>query len=108
MKSREKMNKKKIESSWEGSHDWYDKIVGLKGHYYHEQLILPFVIKALDLEATKKVKLLDLACGQGILERALPKGVSYVGVDVSPSLIKAATQHSQKKDSSFLKGDITK
>ena len=29
------------DTSWETSSAWYDKIVGAKGHYYHEQVILP-------------------------------------------------------------------
>ena len=31
----------KSKTSWEGSHEWYDKIVGEKGHYFHEHVIFP-------------------------------------------------------------------
>lgn len=89
--------------NWETSSSWYDKIVGDKGHYYHQHVIIPGVLKLLQLEAGHR--LLDLACGQGVLARHLPKDIDYVGVDASPSLIKEA-----KKKSShlFVVGDVTK
>ncbi len=78
-------------TSWEKVHDWYDGIVGAKGHYYHQQVIFPRLIPLLT--ATQKIKkILDIGCGQGILARALPKNVPYVGIDSSPSLIEKATK----------------
>jgi ubiquinone/menaquinone biosynthesis C-methylase UbiE len=76
------------DTSWESSSDWYDKTVGAQGHYYHRQVVLPGTLKLLGLKA--KDALLDLACGQGILARQIPKGVSYLGVDASRSLIQSA------------------
>ncbi len=77
-----------MDTSWESSASWYDKAVGAKGHYYHQQVILPGVLGLLKLKHGDAV--LDLACGQGILARHLPKGVSYLGIDASPSLIRSA------------------
>ena len=73
------MGKEKENSSWEQVSDWYNKVVGAKGHYYHENVILPRLAKILPL--SKNSSLLDLACGQGILARNIPPEVEYIGVD---------------------------
>jgi SAM-dependent methyltransferase len=95
-----------MSSSWEKEHDWYDRIVGSKGHYYHDHVILPGVLKLLKLSSTSS--LLDLGCGQGILARALPKEIVYTGIDLSPSLIRAAKKYAAHKLQRFLIGDVTR
>jgi len=92
------------ETSWEKVDSWYDDIVGKEGHYYHQHVVIPGVLKLLALP--KKASLLDLACGQGILSRAIPKEVTYQGVDLAPSLIKAAKKHSTTPHTTFAVGDI--
>ncbi|HUD01412.1 MAG TPA: class I SAM-dependent methyltransferase [Rhabdochlamydiaceae bacterium] len=89
-------------TSWESSHKWYDCLVGEKGHYYHEHIVLPQSLKLLALKTGDS--LLDLGCGQGVLSRQLPAGVDYAGIDASPSLIQEAKKRSQKP---FHVGDIT-
>lgn len=89
-------------TSWESSHKWYDSIVGEKGHYYHEQIVLPNTLRLLNLK--KDDSLLDLGCGQGVLARSLPPGVRYVGVDAAPSLIHSAKTKSKHP---FYVSDIT-
>ena len=89
-------------TSWESSHKWYDCLVGEKGHYYHEHIVLPRSLKLLDLKTGDS--LLDLGCGQGVLSRRLPSDIDYTGIDASPSLIKEAKKRSQKP---FHIGDIT-
>lgn len=91
------------ETSWENSHSWYDKTVGEKGHYYHQSVIFPKALKLLELK--KGDKLLDLACGQGVLSRQLPLQVGYLGVDASTSLIKQAKHYASTRN--FLVGDVT-
>ena len=90
-------------TSWESSHKWYDSIVGEKGHYYHEQIVLPNTLRLLNLK--KGDALLDLGCGQGVLARSIPQGVRYVGVDAAPSLIHSAKAKSKHP---FYVSDITK
>jgi len=82
------------DSSWQPVHTWYNELVGDKGHYYHQHIILPRLMELMEFKDDSS--LLDLACGQGVLARALPKAVEYWGVDVSRSLIEAA----QDKDDS--------
>jgi ubiquinone/menaquinone biosynthesis C-methylase UbiE len=91
-------------TSWENVNRWYNKIVGKEGHYYHRHVILP---KLLDyLKKSKPKKLLDLACGQGVLARCLSGNIQYTGIDLSPSFIEEAKRHSF--DEEYLVGDITK
>jgi SAM-dependent methyltransferase len=91
-----------VTTSWESSHRWYDSIVGEKGHYYHEHVVLPGALKLLNLK--KGDALLDLGCGQGVLARAVPSNVRYVGVDASRSLVDAAKKKSKHP---FYVADIT-
>ena len=100
--------RKKETTSWEGVSSWYDKAVGKDGHYYHRKLVLPKALEMLALEKNSKGSLLDLACGQGIISRCLPKAIEYQGVDISPSLIKSAKEQNEKKNGQFIVSDITK
>lgn len=96
-------------TSWEPVSDWYGNIVGEKGHYYHRKVVLPNVMRLLDLKKDANCRLLDLACGQGVLARQLPKGVEYWGVDVSRSLItEAKKQCKGQPQQQFRVGDVTK
>ena len=79
-----------MRDSWEEASSWYDKIVGDEGHYYHTHVILP-AIKNILRDAPS---ILDVGCGQGVLARHIPKGSTYLGIDASPSLIKAAKEKS--------------
>jgi ubiquinone/menaquinone biosynthesis C-methylase UbiE len=77
-------------TSWEGANQWYKKIVGDQGHYYHQQVIMPKLLKLFNFKPGERINLLDLACGNGVLARHLPKNASYTGIDISPSFIKEA------------------
>ncbi|MGR3973220.1 MAG: methyltransferase domain-containing protein [Candidatus Rhabdochlamydia sp.] len=91
-----------MKTSWETSHKWYDALVGEKGHYYHDHVVLPNSLRLLALKPQDT--LLDLGCGQGVLEKSLPKQVGYVGVDASSSLIQSARKTSKQP---FYVADIT-
>jgi ubiquinone/menaquinone biosynthesis C-methylase UbiE len=99
---------KKSSSSWEAVASWYDKIVGTKGHYYHEHIIIPGIHKLLNIQNPQGTKILDLGCGQGILARTLNKEISYLGIDISKSLIQAAKKHGIKNSQKFIVADLTK
>ncbi len=102
MKKHEKQN-----TSWEKAGAGYDKIVGQTGHYYHEKVIFPNLLRIFDLKKQSTPSFLDLACGQGVLSRNLPSTVEYVGVDLSPSLIAFAKEKNIEKNRSFHISDIT-
>jgi SAM-dependent methyltransferase len=96
-----------MSTSWETSSGWYDKIVGQKGHYYHQQVIIPGVVRLLEMKKKPNPHLLDLACGQGILARHLPKGMKYLGIDASFSLIEAAKKYEPKSPNQFVVHDLS-
>ncbi len=74
---------------WEEIADWYDELVGERGSEYHREVVIPRALKLLDVQAGEWV--LDVACGQGVLCRALAGGGARVtGVDAAPALIAAA------------------
>ncbi len=96
--------KNEKDTSWQKVGQWYDSVVGDLGSYYHQHIILPGVIRLLELKAG--AALLDLGCGQGVLSSRIPKDVGYLGLDAARSLLaKAKDRH---KGRSFQYADITK
>lgn len=93
-------------TSWEKIGDWYNEMVGASGSYYHQHIILPNVIRLLELK--KNSKLLDLACGQGVLARAIFADVEYLGLDLAPNLIDEARKMDKNPKHSYGVADITK
>lgn len=93
---------KKEVTHWESSAQWYDKLVGDTGHYYHEHVILPRVLERL--KGSRSV--LDLACGQGILSFRLPKEINYLGIDAAKTLIRQATMRRISNSHQFLVHDL--
>ena len=99
-------NQSKKTTSWQTSASWYNKITGEKGHYYHEHVVIPETLKLLDLKPGDK--LLDLACGNGILGRSIPKGIDYMGIDLSESLVSSAKKMDRNINHKYTSGDVTK
>ena len=97
---------KRKDSSWKRVGKWYDTLVTEKGHYYHQTIILPTLLSWLSLKQGDSI--LDLACGQGVLARHLPEGVTYYGLDAAQPLIKHAKSYSKNPRHHFLLQDIEK
>lgn len=87
---------------WQNVADWYDTLVGDDGSEYHREVIIPGIfrmlnLKQLDERKTSPVRILDIACGQGAISRALAqRGCRVVGFDAATALIQAAQQRNQK------------
>ncbi|MCX6726473.1 MAG: class I SAM-dependent methyltransferase [Candidatus Shapirobacteria bacterium] len=93
-------------TSWEKVGDWYNETVGEKGSYYHQQVILPNVIRLMKLG--EKQKLLDVGCGQGILGKSLPNHNGYWGIDLAANLIEMAKKDDKNLNHKYLVADATK
>ena len=100
------MQRKQRDTSWNQVASWYNKIVGDEGHYYHEHLIIPGVLRLLDLKNTDT--LVDLACGQGVLARNIPHVQKYLGLDLAKNLIKEAKLKNKVANHEFLTCDLSK
>ena len=93
------------DTSWQKASGWYDKSVGEEGNFYHQTVVIPGLLRLLRLGETERVKLLDLACGQGVLARSLPATVEYWGVDLSQDLLASARKLDQKSTHRYVHGD---
>jgi SAM-dependent methyltransferase len=112
-------------NQWGAIADWYDQLVGEGGSEYHRHVIIPGVLRLLGIAAQPPAAdrgkplapdksdapaphvaphsiapaagetILDVACGQGVLCRALHNlGAKVTGVDVSPELLRLARERS--------------
>ena len=95
-----------MDTSWEKSADWYNSFLEGSENTYQKNVILPNLLRALDIK--KGQIILDLACGQGFFARQFyeaglalrslgEKGVKVIGVDLSPKMIKLAEQNLPKE-----------
>lgn len=94
------------QTSWQNVSPWYNKLVGSEGHYYHEHVVIPGVVRLLDLN--QESRLLDLGCGQGILAKKIPPVAQYQGWDSAPALIRAAQAGVRTTHYDFAVLDVTK
>jgi ubiquinone/menaquinone biosynthesis C-methylase UbiE len=86
---------------------WYSRIThGGEGHYYHEHVVIPGTLRLLGLQPGSK--LLDLACGNGVLGKAVPKETEYTGVDIAPSLVDEAKRTDHNPNHRYLIADASK
>ncbi|MBI2872910.1 MAG: class I SAM-dependent methyltransferase [Chloroflexi bacterium] len=83
------------EGSWEHVASWYDSLAADRGTEFHQNIVIPGVLRLLGLQTQERV--LDLACGQGAVTKALfHVGAQVTGVDLSPRLVEMARQRSPK------------
>ena len=95
-------------TDWGNVADWYDRLVGDEGSEYQRHVVNPGVLRMLDLQPGQRI--LDLACGQGVLCRALASHDSHpqiTGIDAAPGLIEAAQRREQtdRLNITYLLGD---
>lgn len=78
-------------TDWAASAEWYDQLVGDEGSEYHREVVLPGTLRLLGDVSGKRV--LDVACGQGVLSRQLyGVGATVLAVDAAEPLLAAARQ----------------
>jgi ubiquinone/menaquinone biosynthesis C-methylase UbiE len=95
------MNKK---TSWEQVAPWYDGWVGKEGSFYHRKIAIPRTLELLNLQPNEF--LLDVGAGTGTLAPHILKTSSnYVGIELSPTLVKQA-KHYHSPKARFLEGDV--
>lgn len=81
------------DTSWQPVAGWYDELLsGDRPNDHYEKVIIPGAIRLASPHAGMRI--LDVACGQGVISRALARlGAEVVGVDAAADLITAARQH---------------
>lgn len=88
-----KLNNRKS-TDWSPVANWYDDLVGETGSEFHREVVLPRTLKLLDALPGQRV--LDVACGQGVLCRLLAsKGIDATGIDAARELIERAREMSK-------------
>ena len=104
-----KKNSKKTETSWGKVADWYDEMLEEKDNTYQKNIILPNILRLMNIKKGEVV--LDLACGTGFFAREFfKKGAMVTGVDISPELIEIGKKNSPKEIEYFSSSanDLTK
>jgi ubiquinone/menaquinone biosynthesis C-methylase UbiE len=83
--------RKERRTDWGQVADWYDSHVGESGSEFHRRIVLPGVLRLLSVEPGQRI--IDIACGQGVLCRQLAeKKAEVTGIDAAESMIRAARQ----------------
>ena len=77
-------------TDWNGVATWYDELVGDGGSEFHREVILPGTLRLLGA-VRGEGPVLDVACGQGVLCRAVSAaGIPATGIDAAADLIRIA------------------
>ena len=91
-------------TDWSRVADWYDNLVGDEGSEYHRHVVLPGVLRLMQVKPADKV--LDVACGQGVLCRLLQaQGAVVTGVDAAAPLIQKARERTPSPEARFVVAD---
>lgn len=82
---------------WDHVAEWYDRLIDERESDHYQRVILPGALRLLGAKRGQRV--LDVACGQGVLAKQLAtQGVAVTGVDASPRLIEIASRTSAGLD----------
>lgn len=85
-------------ASWDHVADWYTTLLDDRGSDHHERIIIPAALRLLNVRPGMRI--LDVACGQGLLARRFAaEGARVMGVDSSPKLISVAKAQGAPKGS---------
>ena len=80
---------------WDLKAHFWDALHGESGNSFHRKLVSPPVERLLGLQKDERV--LDVACGSGVLARRLASlGGRVTAVDFSPELVQQAEQRGQR------------
>jgi len=87
---------KNQKTSWGNVAEWYSDLLEKEEGTYQKDLILPNILRLMDIKKGEVV--LDLACGQGFFSREFANvGANVLGADVSKELIGLAKKISDEK-----------
>ncbi|HMS16339.1 MAG TPA: pseudouridine synthase [Planctomycetota bacterium] len=85
---------KQLNTGWGGVAPWYDQLVDQDGSDHHRDVLIPGTLRLLP--PAPKARILDVACGQGVVTRAIAeRGADVLGIDVSAELIHSAESRRQ-------------
>ena len=101
------INKKEIEKFTKIAEEWWDpegkfkplhKFNPVRISYIKENIIKTFNLKP-EIKPLKKVKILDIGCGGGLLSEPMCRlGADVVGIDASDKNIQIAKSHAKKNN----------
>jgi 2-polyprenyl-3-methyl-5-hydroxy-6-metoxy-1,4-benzoquinol methylase len=94
MEPNEKQTSQDVQSQWDTKAAFWDQLMGTDGNRFHRELVSPVVERLLSLRPGERV--LDVACGTGILARRMAAlGADVTAVDYSQGMLERAQAHEQ-------------
>lgn len=91
------------QASWGKFASWYGELTR-DPKSYQQKVILPGVLKILDLKGDEKI--IDIGCANGFFTNEFAKKAKYVvGIDIAKNLINAAAKNFKRPNLKFLIGD---
>lgn len=98
---------KPADTSWNAVAAWYDNLQEDRKNDHYSEVIIPGTLRLVGPHAGMKI--LDVACGQGSVSRAMMElGAEVVGVDSAERLVDAARARSEGMAGGFFVGDATR
>lgn len=86
----------RLDTSWEKVAAWYDTLIDESRSDHYRDVILPGTLRLLGAKPGERI--LDVACGQGVLCRRLGAlGIESLGIDSAASLVEVARQRARRE-----------